>query len=420
MRFLHTSDWHLGRSFHGEGLTAAHELYLDHLVEIAREEKPDAVLVSGDVYDRALPNPLTVALLDDVLVRLMDTGAQVVVTSGNHDSAVRLGFAGRILERQGLHLRTDVGSCTRPIPITSRRQGNLAGYVIAVPYLEPQLCAAALGADEPTHARVLAQAFHAGRDAVTQELTGSGLPGGDIPVVGMAHAFFAGATSSESERDICVGGLGVAPTSALEGLDYAALGHLHGRQTLTERIRYSGSPVPMSFSEANHVKGTWLVEVGGSASVDADFLAAPVYRRLATLRGTLDELLTDRSLAEVESAWCQVTLTDEIRPAEAMDRLRTRFPHTLRLQFETPARTDEPATYTERVRGRSDVELCADFLRHVRGGRGPNASERTTLNRAVASALRMNDEPGTLGTGATLNHETTLHHEALLPIQGLE
>ncbi|MEO8750209.1 MAG: exonuclease subunit SbcD, partial [Allobranchiibius sp.] len=115
MRIIHTSDWHLGRSFHGAGLLDAQAEYLDHLVHLVREEKADAVLVSGDIYDRALPAPATVALLDDAVVRLLDAGAQVVLSSGNHDSAIRLGFASRVLERAGLHIRTRVDSIGTPV-----------------------------------------------------------------------------------------------------------------------------------------------------------------------------------------------------------------------------------------------------------------------------------------------------------------
>lgn len=382
MRLLHTSDWHLGRSFHGEGLADAHAAYLDHLVELTRSEAVDAVLVSGDVYDRALPNPLTVEMLDDALVRLLETGSRVILTSGNHDSATRLGFGSRVMEHSGLHIRAAYEGIRRPITVPRKGTQEAAGHVSALPYLEPSVAAGAFGTSESTHSAVLTA-------ATTQAL--ETMPDDGLPRVGMAHAFFAGATTSESERDICVGGLGVAPRSIVDPFDYAALGHLHGAQCLSESVRYSGSPVAMSFSEAAHVKGTWLVDVA-RGSVKADFVAAPVHRSLATMRGTLDDLLADPALAPNEAAWCQVTLTDEIRPAAAMDRIRARFPHTLRLAFDSPRQEDSPVTYAERLVGRDDVELCCDFLAHVRGGRGPNATERTAIGSAVAAALRQGNE----------------------------
>lgn len=382
MRILHTSDWHLGRSFHGEGLLDAHAQYLDHLVELTRTEKVDAVLVSGDVYDRALPNPRTVQLLDDALVRLLETGTRVVVSSGNHDSATRLSFGSRVMEHAGLHIRAAYEGITRPISVPSFGTQDIAGHVVALPYLEPSVAAGAF-ATEATHRAVLTEAVARGQSV---------LPRDDLPVVAMAHAFFAGATTSDSERDICVGGLGVTPRSVVDAFDYAALGHLHGAQTLSDSVRYSGSPVPMSFSEASHTKGTWLATVT-RGSVAAEFVPAPVFRALVTMRGTLEGLLADPNLAYAESAWCQVTLTDEIRPAAAMDRIRSRFPHTLRLAFDSPRSDTQPLTYAERLAGRSDVELCCDFLAHVRGGRGPNATERTAIGKAVAAAVRRGDEP---------------------------
>lgn len=382
MRILHTSDWHLGRSFHGEGLGAAHEAYVDHLVETARTHEVDAVLVAGDIYDRALPNPRTVELLDDALWRLLDTGARVVVTSGNHDSASRLNFGSRIMEHAGLHIRASYESITRPVAIPRRGSDETAGHVVALPYLEPSVAAGVFGLDEGTHRAVLSDAVARARAQV---------PNDGAPVVAMAHAYFAGATTSDSERDISVGGLGQVPTSVIAPFEYAALGHLHGPQMLEENVRYSGSPVAMSFSEARHTKGSWLLDVT-RGQVRGEFVEAPVHRPLAILSGTLDDLLADPDLAHAERAWCQVTLTDAVRPAAAMERLRARFPHTLRLMFDSPAEQGAPVTYAERLAGRDDVELCCDFLAHVRGGRGPSAGEHTAIGTAVAAALRRDDE----------------------------
>lgn len=382
MRILHTSDWHLGRSFHGEGLERAHARYFEHLIDIAETRKVDAVLVSGDIYDRALPNPKTVEALDDVLVRLLATGVHVVLTSGNHDSAIRLGFASRILEAQGLHIRTDASAITQPVAVPARDGSGLAGYVVTIPYLEPQVVAPHLEAAEATHACVLAKAVEQGVQAAR-----SAPQGEELPIVGMLHSFFAGATTSESERDISVGGLGVAPIELLKGLDYAALGHLHGHQVLAERVRYSGSPVAMSFSEANHTKGTWLVDVTAD-SFAAEFIEAPVDRGLSILRGQLETLLTSDVYTSAEDDFCQVTLTDAVRPERAIDRVRTRFPHTLKLQFELAETAEAAVSYARRVQGRSDQELCCGFLEHVRGGRGPSATERDAIERAIAYSHR--------------------------------
>ncbi|KNX37122.1 exonuclease SbcCD subunit D [Luteipulveratus halotolerans] len=385
MRFLHTSDWHLGRSFHGVGLLGAQERYLDHLVEVAREEHIDAVLVSGDVYDRALPSPDTVALLDDALVRLLDTGAQVIVSSGNHDSATRLGFASRLLERSGLHIRTSAGSVGTPVTVGDT-------HVYPIPYLEPALAAPVLKADERTHAGVL-------RAAMSRVRADLGRRGGRSVV--MAHSFVTGATTSDSERDISVGGMGAVPVNVFDSVDYAALGHLHRPQQPAEHVRYCGSPVAMSFSEAGHTKSTLLVDLAGAAPA-YDEVVAPTERPLARLRGTLEQLLRDPSYAEAENAWCQVTLTDERRPRAAMDAVRSRFPHTLQLLFDSPADAFAQRSYARRVQGRADLDLCCDFLEHVRGGVDTSVDERELLRDALgaaASARHEHDDEGGLTDG---------------------
>ncbi|HET7821517.1 MAG TPA: exonuclease subunit SbcD, partial [Ornithinibacter sp.] len=209
MRLIHTSDWHLGRSFHQVGLLAAQAAYLDHLVDVVRTERVDAVLVSGDVYDRAMPSPETVELLSQTVLRLVDAGAQVIVSSGNHDSAIRLGFASGLLERAGLHLRTSVADVGRPVLL-----GDTA--VHALPYLEPALAADALGASERTHAGVL-------RAAMARVRADADRRSGRTVV--MAHAFVTGGVGSESERDISVGGVSAVPPDVFAGIDYTALGH---------------------------------------------------------------------------------------------------------------------------------------------------------------------------------------------------
>lgn len=368
MRFLHTSDWHLGRSFHQVGLLGAQSAVLDHLVETVRSEGIDAVLVSGDVYDRALPSPDAVELLDDTLMRIVDAGAQVVLSSGNHDSAVRLGFASGLLERSGVHLRTGVGDLARPVLV-----GEVAVY--PVPYLEPSLVADPLGAVERTHASVLRAALTLVRATMS----------GHRRTVVMAHTFATGGVGCESERDISVGGVSAVPLEVFDGFSYAALGHLHGRQQLSTSVHYSGSPVAMSFGEASHRKGSLIVDLSGAEPL-VELLDAPVQRPLAVLRGELESLLTDPRHDEAEAAWCQVTLTDPTRPPGAMDRLRRRFPHTLELRFDPQGTVPAVHTYASRLERRSDVDVCCDFLAHVRGGAVASEAERTLVAEAFEAA----------------------------------
>lgn len=372
MRFIHTSDWHLGRSFHRVGLLDAQARYLDHLVDLVRAEGVDAVLVSGDVYDRALPSPDTVELLSGAVTRLIDAGAVVVLSSGNHDSAIRLGFASDLLARAGLHIRTSLDSVGTPVIIKD-------ADVYPLPYLEPSVAADPIGAPERTHAAVLRAAMDRVRSQAGSR------PG---PSVVMAHAFVTGGATSASERDISVGGVSAVHPDVFAQADYVALGHLHGPQRICETVRYSGSPIALSFSEADHHKGSVLVDVSpgagqGLTSLSTESIPAPVTKPLAILRGDLDDLLRDPRHRCAESAYCQITLTDAIRPMGAMERVRRRFPDTLVLAFEPVGAQVIPATSAASLRQRGDLDLCCDFLAHVRGGNAASGPERALLSSAV-------------------------------------
>lgn len=360
MRILHTSDWHLGRSFHREGMLGHQAAYVDHLLSVVESERVDLVVVAGDVYDRALPPVDAVRLADETLARLAASRARVVITSGNHDSAQRLGFSSRLIDAAGVFIRTDASSVGTPV-LLEDEHGPVA--VHGIPYLDPDSVREPWGLAARSHEAALAEAMRRVRDDL------SARPAGTRSVV-LAHAFVAGGPEtvqpSDSERDISVGGVSMVPTSVFEGVDYAALGHLHGRHTLTGSVRYSGSPLAYSFSEADHVKGSWLVELGADGLVAAEFVEAPVPRPLARLRGTLETLLTDPGLARHEASWVQATLTDDSRPQQAMDRLRARFPHALVLGFE-PAGGDRTSVPVARTQGRSDHQISLDFVAEMRG-----------------------------------------------------
>jgi len=362
MRLLHTSDWHLGRSFHREDLLSAQAHFVDFLVETVRAERVDAVVVSGDIYDRALPSVDAVALFDDTLRRLASTGTRVILISGNHDSARRLGFGSGLIDAAGIHLRTDVSAAHRPV-LLDDTDGPVAIY--AVPYLEPDAVRVQLECDERSHAAVLGAAM----SRVRADLAGR--PG--LRSVALAHAFVTGAETSESERDITVGGVSSIPLSALDGVDYVALGHLHGAQRLSKRVRYSGSPLPFSFSEEHQTKQLLLVELGPRPGTppSVESVPTPVHRPLARLSGRLADLLIDPCWTAYEDHYLQVTLTDPARPREPMEQLRSRFPHVLVLAFAPDGAEDRSASYATRVRGRTDIEIATDFVEHVRGPADP-------------------------------------------------
>ncbi|MFG2720468.1 exonuclease SbcCD subunit D [Streptomyces sp. NPDC048416] len=377
MRILHTSDWHLGRSFHRVDLLGAQATFLDHLVATVRDRGVDAVLVAGDVYDRAVPPLAAVDLFDRALHTLADAGVPTVMISGNHDSARRLGVGAGLIERAGIHLRTDPAGCGTPVMID-----DVAFY--GLPYLEPALVRDELAAPRGGHEAVLGAAM----ERVRADLAGR--PAGTRSVV-LAHAFVAGGEPSDSERDITVGGVAAVPAGVFHGVDYVALGHLHGSQVITERIRYSGSPLAYSFSETTHRKTMWLVDLAADGAVTAERVDCPVPRPLARIRGHLDALLEDPALARHEQAWVEATLTDAARPADAMARISARFPGTLSLAFDPERAEGDPrASYAQRLRDRSDQQIAEDFVAHVRGGSGPDDRERTVLHGAF-DAVRVDD-----------------------------
>ncbi|MGW2028054.1 exonuclease SbcCD subunit D [Streptomyces decoyicus] len=381
MRFLHTSDWHLGRSFHRVSLLSAQRAFLDHLVETVRAREIDAVLVAGDVYDRAVPPLAAVELFDDALHRLAGLGVPTVMISGNHDSARRLGVGSGLMEQAGIHLRTDPAGCGTPVLLTDAH-GPVALY--GLPYLEPAMVRDTLGARRADHAEVLGAAM----DRVRADLADR--PAGTRSVV-LAHAFVTGGAVSDSERDIIVGGVASVPAAVFDGVDYVALGHLHGCQTLTERVRYSGSPLAYSFSEAGHRKSSWIVDLDADGAVHAERVDCPVPRPLARIRGPLEQLLDDPEPGRHEESWVEATLTDIARPHEPMARLARRFPHIVSLVFdpdEGPTRS--LASYAQRLRGRSDQEIAEDFVEHVRSGRAADEQERDELRSAI-DEVRVDD-----------------------------
>ena len=363
MRILHTSDWHLGRSFHGVGMLEHQAAFVDHLLEVVEREQVDLVVVAGDVYDRGLPPVPAVQVAARAFRGLAGSRARAVLTSGNHDSASRLGFAAELIDVAGVHVRTDAESVDTPV-LLEDDAGPVAVYCI--PYLDPDVTRRAWGLPARSHHAALAEAMRRVRaDLASRPGTRS---------VVLAHAFVAGGEGSDSERDIAVGGVSIVPTSIFDGIDYVALGHLHGRQTVSERVRYSGSPLAYSFSEAAHTKGSWLVDLAADGSVTAGFVPAPVPRPLARLTGTLEGLLADPALAEHEESWVQATLTDAVRPLQAMDRLRTRFPHAVALSF-APA-GDRTSTPRVPLTGRSDHDIALGFVRDVRGAAADDAESR--------------------------------------------
>lgn len=379
VRLLHTSDWHVGRTFHGLDLLADQDAVLAHLADVVAAEGVDVVLVAGDIYDRAVPSAEAVQVANRALSRLRRAGAELVLTSGNHDSAPRLGAFGEFAAAGGLHLRTTIDRIDRPV-LLDDAHGPVAVY--GIPYLEPEPARHALGVTGARgHTGVLTEAMR----RVRADLAGQ--PPGTRSVV-LAHAFVTGGEATESERKIAVGGVEQVPGAVFDGPDYVALGHLHGPQTLAEHLRYSGSPVAYSFSEALQRKSVWIVDLDAAGLADVRRHELPVPRRLAKISGRLPELLEDPAHDELVDCYLSVALTDAVRPVDAMRLLRERFPHAVHLEWQPEnGKTSAALRYATAVRGRTDQEIARGFLDDCRGA-PPNERETGLLRTALEKAGR--------------------------------
>jgi exonuclease SbcD len=378
MRILHTSDWHIGRSFHGHATLDALRGVLETLVDQVREHEIDLVLVAGDVFDSATPSAGAYTLLSDTLRGLADAGATVVVTSGNHDSAARLGFQSALL-RDGVHVITDPAAIGTPVTVADEH-GPV--HVYGIPYLEPVLMRAVWPgvrsqADVLTHAMDLVRTDAASRDGRS---------------IAVAHCFAAGVEPTPHlERDIQQGGLDIVPLSAFDDVDYMALGHIHGRQQLSPRVRYAGAPLHYSFDEGHKPRGSWLVELGADGLGDVEWLPLPVPRTLTTLTATLEELVSDERYAIHTGDWVRAEYTDPLPQRDPMRRLLARFPFCAEVRHApVVARAEGVRTYAQRVRtARNDAELVDGFLAHVREGDGASAREAELVAELLDERARV-------------------------------
>jgi exonuclease SbcD len=372
MRMIHTSDWHLGRTFHGRSLLADQEVVLGALADLAADHRADVVVISGDLYDRAVPSPEAVQCATRILARIRAAGSAIVMISGNHDSAPRLGAFADFLAVGGLHVRSSIRDCARPV-LLDDLDGPVAVY--ALPYLEPDLARGVWELSGPVgHQQVMAEALRQVRSDLDSRAPGT-------RSVVLAHAFVVGGAASGSERSIAVGGVESVTSDLFDGFDYVALGHLHRAQVIGERIRYSGSPLPYAFSEADQRKGVWLVDLAADGAVEVERLELPQVRRLATVTGALAEVLV--SYPHLADAYLSVELTDPVRPLEPMRQLRERFPYVLVAQW-TPEQVTGLSSVRVMTGRRTDGDLLVDFVTDARGT-APSARERSLLERSVVA-----------------------------------
>jgi DNA repair protein SbcD/Mre11 len=396
VRLLHTSDWHLGRSFHGESLLDQQEAVLDRIVDLCRQEAVDLVVIAGDLYDRAIPPAPAVALFTDTVRRLRAEGAVVVAIAGNHDSHVRVAVYDELLTALGVTVRGDWRRSAEVV-LVQPKEGGPPLAVYALPYLEPLLDGPALarqaeaadaagGSGRWRHQQVIDLALARIRHDLARR------PGQRSVLV--AHAFVAGGRSSESERELSVGNLEVVAVPSFAGFDYVALGHLHAAQELDgSRLAYAGSPLPYSFSEEGQCKSVRLVEINQQGMAAVRVIPLGVGRALRSLEGSLEELLLDPQLEAARACWVRAVLTDDHLPRQAMARLRQRFPHAVELRHR-PERQEAMATSqrTRQIRAaRSPLDRILAFYTDQQG-RDPSKDEMELLRQALGHAGRGEDD----------------------------
>jgi exonuclease SbcD len=384
MRFLHTSDWHLGRQFHSASLLDDQRHVLEQLVALAVRERVDAVLLAGDIYDRAVPPAEAVTLFDDVVDALQRADIRLVAIAGNHDSGVRIGFGARQLARSGVHLVGPLAASDEPVRL---RDAHGEVCVHALPFADPWQVRDHLGEDalppvqrghDEAMAALLARRARGARNVL------------------LAHCFVDGsggdaALESESERPLSIGGAERVSPARFEGFDYVALGHLHApQQRGRASVRYSGSLLKYSFSESTHAKSVALVEMDGQGACDIRLVPLAPRRDVRIVEGKLAQLLEGDGTGSNDD-YLLVRLHDTHAILDVMSKLRAVYPNVLHVERVVAAR-DVPPTPGEPRPSRGELALVQDFWREFRTDDWTEAHARCVAD--ALSAVRASGDPG--------------------------
>ena len=363
MRIIHLSDLHLGKRVNDFSMIEDQKFILERILEIIDEEKPHAVLIAGDVYDKPLPPAEAVRLFDDFISRLSETDTEVFIISGNHDSAERLSFGSQIMDRQGIHFAGGYDGSTRCFSLEDE-YGSVSFYML--PFIKPVHVRQAFTDDEK------AAQIATFTDAVAYAIEKMGIDKNERNVL-IAHQFCTGAERSESE-DISVGGLDSVDVSAFSPFDYTALGHLHGPQTpFADRIRYCGSPLKYSFSEAEQNKSVTIIELGekkdGMCRAHLRTSELMPLRDMKVLKGKFIELTDKNYFKQMETNdYMRIILTDEEDVIGALGSLRSIYPNIMRLEYDnTRTRASAIVPDAEGNDSRTPLEIFAGLYEAQNG-----------------------------------------------------
>lgn len=362
MKFIHTADWHLGKLLKEHSMTEDQEWLLNNrFLPLVDEEKPDVILLSGDVYDRSYPPEEAVELFDRMTEEIVGKRKiPFIIISGNHDSAERLAVASRLLKWQGLYI---FGPLTRLSPVILEDADGKVAFC-PLPYAEPARVRVMMntlglkGADQ-------VHSYEEAETVLSRYLL-SLLPAEPLRKVALAHAFAAGGTPSESERPLSIGGYDRISDAVFEEYDYTALGHLHRPQKTqkeSEKIQYSGSLMRYSFDEVNQKKGVIVGELDKEGKVHTTFHEMVPRYQVRCMEGTFDTLMSEET--EPSDDYLQIRLNDETPVIDAMPKLRTKFPHALGVEQDMGYREDEGSRNIH-LEQMSDEDILKRFVHQFR------------------------------------------------------
>ena len=349
MKLIHLSDLHIGKRYEATSFLEDQEYILLRILELIDAEKPDGVLLCGDIYDKSIPPAEAVSVFDDFLCRLAKRGMPVFIISGNHDSPERLAFGGRLMEGAGIYLSPVYSGDVKPVTLVDA-WGEVHFWLL--PFVKP------------AHVRRYAPEarIESYTDAIRTAIEKMGLDKAGRNVL-LTHQFVTGAATCESE-ELSVGGSDNVDASVFEDFDYVALGHIHGPQNIgSNRIRYCGTPLKYSFSEADHYKSVTVVELEEKGSLKLRTLPLIPRRDLRQLRGTFEELTSAEFYKNGKTEdYLHIILTDEEDVPEAVGRLRTVYPNLLKLTYDnTRTRENQLIDGAQEVRRKTPLELFEEL-----------------------------------------------------------
>ena len=376
MRFFHLADLHLGKVVHGFSMLADQRYVLEQVLQAARQERPAAILLAGDLYDRRVPSGGAVALLNWFLTQLAEAHIPCLAIAGNHDSGVRIGFASKILEKQGLYL---AGNATAELTRVRFTQDNVTADVWLLPFLRPAEGAA-----------LLPEAHIQSYDDAVRALLAEQNLDADVCNILVAHQFVTGAGITPERSDsevVTVGGVDNVDCAAFAAFDYVALGHIHGPQPVGDRCRYAGSPLPYSFSEARQDKRITVIQVDAPHTCSISTIPLTPLHPMRELRGPLEELLKPDIVAAGDPTdYLRVTLTDEREPENAASRLRAVYPNLMRLEFDNRRTRQSELQLDEDWEEELSLEgLFAEFF-EKQNGRALEPESQTLLEQVRKEA----------------------------------